>query len=211
MGVKAVYRLVILMLIGLLALSAGVSYVGWRNMREENTELELGKMRLDDQKKSLLSEKEYKQEYYRRLIFDEAFAARVIREKMGFAEPDEIIFRFEDTNPLAGDEKNTPVEAKVSTPVAAESAADKAERDGASYLRSTLLDRIFAAAKKNANDGYKKTGVEIAVANEQQKTEDSKNDAKPSPAQSPKAPPQSHPFSRIKTPSGPVPIVFRNI
>lgn len=50
MGIKAVYRLVILMLCALLAFSAAMSYVGWRNMREENTELELSRQRLAEAK-----------------------------------------------------------------------------------------------------------------------------------------------------------------
>ena len=49
MGARAVYRLIILMLAALLAFAAAAAYIGWRNMREENTELELGRMRLEEQ------------------------------------------------------------------------------------------------------------------------------------------------------------------
>lgn len=103
MGARAVYRLIILMLAALLAFAAAAAYIGWRNMREENTELELGRMRLEEQKAALEAEKAYKQEYFSRLVYDEEFAARIIREKLGFADPDEIIFRFEDSSPTASD------------------------------------------------------------------------------------------------------------
>ena len=62
MGAKAVYRLIILMLAALLAFAAAASYIGWRNMREENTELELGVFLFEEQKAALEAEKAYKHE-----------------------------------------------------------------------------------------------------------------------------------------------------
>ena len=79
MGIKAVYRLVILMLCALLAFSAAMSYVGWRNMREENTELELSRQRLAEQKKNLADEKAYKEEYFNRRILCRAQNPREAR------------------------------------------------------------------------------------------------------------------------------------
>lgn len=87
MGARAVYRLIILMLAALLAFAAAAAYIGWRNMREENTELELGRMRLEEQKAALEAEKAYKQEYFSRLLYDEEFAARIIRENSGLPTP----------------------------------------------------------------------------------------------------------------------------
>ena len=152
MGIKAVYRLVILMLCALLAFSAAMSYVGWRNMREENTELELSRQRLAEQKKNLADEKAYKEEYFNRLLYDEYFAARKIREKLGLASPDEIIFRFEDSTPTSADTD----EPSIPMPEAGEaemSAEQKAERDGASDLRKTLFERIFLTLKDSDGEG----------------------------------------------------------
>ena len=152
MGIKAVYRLVILMLCALLAFSAAMSYVGWRNMREENTELELSRQRLAEQKKNLADEKAYKEEYFNRLLYDEYFAARKIREKLGLASPDEIIFRFEDSTPTSADTDET----SIPMPEAGEaemSAEQKAERDGASDLRKTLFERIFFSLRNSGGDG----------------------------------------------------------
>lgn len=152
MGIKAVYRLVILMLCALLAFSAAMSYVGWRNMREENAELELSRQRLAEQKKNLADEKAYKEEYFNRLLYDEYFAARKIREKLGLASPDEIIFRFEDSTPTSADTD----EPSIPMPEAGEaemSAEQKAERDGASDLRKTLFERIFFSLKDSDGEG----------------------------------------------------------
>ena len=152
MGIKAVYRLVILMLCALLAFSAAMSYVGWRNMREENTELELSRQRLAEQKKNLADEKAYKEEYFNRLLYDEYFAARKIREKLGLARPDEIVFRFEDSTPTAADseESSAPILEAGEPEMSAE---QKAERDGASDLRKTLFERIFFSLRNSGGDG----------------------------------------------------------
>lgn len=152
MGIKAVYRLVILMLCALLAFSAAMSYVGWRNMREENTELELSRQRLAEQKKNLADEKAYKEEYFNRLLYDDDFAARKIREKLGLARPDEIVFRFEDSTPTAADseESSAPI---LEAGEAEMSAEQKAERDGASDLRKTLFERIFFSLRNSGGDG----------------------------------------------------------
>ena len=134
------------MLAALLAFAAAAAYIGWRNMREENTELELGRMRLEEQKAALEAEKAYKQEYFSRLLYDEEFAARIIREKLGFADPDEIIFRFEDSSPTASDMLGNAA-ADSETAPEIRTPAERAARDGATYLRATILDRIFSRAQ----------------------------------------------------------------
>lgn len=220
MGVKAVYRLIIVMLLALLVFAAGVSYVGWRNMREENTELELTLSRLDEQKKFLSDEKEYKEEYFRRLVYDEDFASRVIREKLGVVEPDEIIFRFEDDNPLASDapSKSHPLQSSAD---AEQTQSDRAERDGAAYLRSTLLERIFESVKNRKpdpssvsrqNGGRAEQGggnsASTIVLRDSPSAEKSADSA--SAAQS-ETPPSESGEGGIKIPKGPKPIIFRNI
>ncbi len=200
MGAKAVYRLIILMLAALLAFAAAASYVGWRNMREENTELELGRLRLEEQKASLAAEKAYKQEYFSRLIYDEEFAARVIREKLGFAEPDEIIFRFEDSSPPASERREGA--DSPSGAVEVRTAADRAERDGAPYLRATILDRIFSSVPDSAG-GFESGGGETSLTGYPA--------ASPPPARAESASGENAGGDGgIKIPEGPNPIIFRN-
>lgn len=216
MGVKAVYRLIIVMLLALLVFAAGVSYVGWRNMREENTELELTLSRLDEQKKFLSDEKDYKEEYFRRLVYDEDFASRVIREKLGVVEPDEIIFRFEDDNPLASDAQSKS-HLLQSSADAEQTQSDRAERDGAAYLRSTLLERIFESVKNRKpdpssvsqqNGGKAEQGGGNSASTIVLRDSPSADSA--SAAQS-ETPPAESGEGGIKIPKGPKPIIFRNI
>ncbi|OLA85839.1 MAG: hypothetical protein BHW65_02005 [Verrucomicrobia bacterium CAG:312_58_20] len=209
MGAKAVYRLIILMLAALLAFAAAASYIGWRNMREENTELELGRLRLEEQKAALEAEKAYKQEYFSRLIYDEEFAARVIREKLGFAEPDEIIFRFEDSSPTASERLGDPA-PKAATAPESQTPAERAARDGAPYLRATILDRIFSSAPAGAGgDGFETEGESTDAAPAETPAPEA-GVAAPS-ANSPAAETERGYGGEIKAPSGPNPIIFRNI
>mgnify|MGYP001781107539 CR=1 FL=1 len=230
MGIKAVYRLVILMLCALLAFSAAMSYVGWRNMREENTELELSRQRLAEQKKNLADEKAYKEEYFNRLLYDEYFAARKIREKLGLASPDEIIFRFEDSTPTSADTD----EPSIPMPEAGEaemSAEQKAERDGASDLRKTLFERIFFSLRNSGGDGDE--AEEDGEAGEDSETSDTETVAAGGGSASEITPQAERTESKsggeiadkaekrpsdkvrreggIKMPSGTKPIIFRNI
>lgn len=231
MGIKAVYRLVILMLCALLAFSAAMSYVGWRNMREENTELELSRQRLAEQKKNLADEKAYKEEYFNRLLYDDDFAARKIREKLGLARPDEIVFRFEDSTPTAADseESSAPILEAGEPEMSAE---QKAERDGASDLRKTLFERIFLSLKDSDGEGdeTRKAGE----AGEDSETSDTADNVAAGGGSASEITPQAErtesksggkiadkaekrPSDKvrreggIKMPSGTKPIIFRNI
>ena len=219
MGIKAVYRLVILMLCALLAFSAAMSYVGWRNMREENTELELSRQRLAEQKKNLADEKAYKEEYFNRLLYDEYFAARKIREKLGLASPDEIIFRFEDSTPTSADTD----EPSIPMPEAGEaemSAEQKAERDGASDLRKTLFERIFFSLRNSGGDGDEaeedgEAGEEGGGLSSEATHKVDRTENKSGGEIADKA--EKRPSAKvrreggIKMPSGTKPIIFRNI
>ena len=230
MGIKAVYRLVILMLCALLAFSAAMSYVGWRNMREENTELELSRQRLAEQKKNLADEKAYKEEYFNRLLYDEYFAARKIREKLGLASPDEIIFRFEDSTPTSADtdEPNIPMPEAGEAEMSAE---QKAERDGASDLRKTLFERIFFSLRNSGGDGDEAEedgeageeaepsvtetvaaggGSASKITPQAERTE-SKSGGEVADKAEKRPPAKARREGGIKMPSGTKPIIFRNI
>lgn len=209
MGARAVYRLIILMLAALLAFAAAAAYIGWRNMREENTELELGRMRLEEQKAALEAEKAYKQEYFSRLVYDEEFAARIIREKLGFAAPDEIIFRFEDSSPTASDMLGNAA-ADSETAPEIRTPAERAARDGATYLRATILDRIFSRAPTGSERDVFETENGGAKTPPAEVPDPETGAAEPAP-NPPAAEPRRGDSGGIKTPSGPKPIIFRNI
>ncbi len=230
MGIKAVYRLVILMLGALVAFSATVSYVGWRNMREENTELELSRQRLAEQKQNLSDEKAYKEEYFNRLLYDDDFAARKIREKLGLARPDEIVFRFEDSTPTAADseESSAPILEAGEPEMSAE---QKAERDGASDLRKTLFERIFLSLKDSDGEGDETREADEAgeeaepsvtetvaagggsaseITPQAERTE-SKSGGEVADKAEKRPPAKARREGGIKMPSGTKPIIFRNI
>ena len=230
MGIKAVYRLVILMLGARVAFSAAVSYVGWRNMREENTELELSRQRLAEQKQNLSDEKAYKEEYFNRLLYDDDFAARKIREKLGLARPDEIVFRFEDSTPTAADseESSAPILEAGEPEMSAE---QKAERDGASDLRKTLFERIFLTLKDSDGEGDETRKADEAgeeaepsvtetvaagggsaseITPQAERTE-SKSGGEVADKAEKRPPAKARREGGIKMPSGTKPIIFRNI
>ena len=176
MGEKGIYRLVILLLLGLLLGAAGVSYVGWYGMREENAELELVLQRLEQRRDSLENEKLYKEEYFSRLINDEKFASRIIREKLGLTEPDEIVFRFEDNQPLSsGNAKKMESLEGVEKSAHKLDSNERAARDGAEYLKNNLIDRLFnsmrsdVASAQKAKDAQDISGFDVGV--QQPKTE----------------------------------------
>ncbi len=39
-----------------------------------------------------------KEEYFNRILNDPEFLERIVREKLGYTRPDEMIFRFEDSS-----------------------------------------------------------------------------------------------------------------
>lgn len=80
------------------SVAAGVYfYSKWRGVTAENDELDASRQRLRAEIDTLQKEWERKNEYYNRLVSDGEFAERVIREKLGYAYPDDIVFRFKDT------------------------------------------------------------------------------------------------------------------
>lgn len=103
-----IYNAVILLLLTATVLMASLFYLKWIAVREENIERKLDESRLVYRIDALEREKAYKQEYYYRLLHDDAFAERVIREKLGFVGKDEIVFRFKDSTPVSVDTNFAP-------------------------------------------------------------------------------------------------------
>ena len=100
MGVRGIYRLMMLIMSVAIVAFAAIAYVNWVAMREENAERDMVRQKLFDHVQKLKADKEYKTQYFYRLLHDEKFAERIIREKLGFVGKDEIVFRFEDSNPV---------------------------------------------------------------------------------------------------------------
>lgn len=199
-------------------------------MREENTELELSRQRLAEQKQNLSDEKAYKEEYFNRLLYDDDFAARKIREKLGLARPDEIVFRFEDSTPTAADseESSAPILEAGEPEMSAE---QKAERDGASDLRKTLFERIFLSLKDSDGEGDETREADEAgeeaepsvtetvaagggsaseITPQAERTE-SKSGGEVADKAEKRPPAKARREGGIKMPSGTKPIIFRNI
>ncbi len=89
------YKMLLLLLTGLLAVAMGVFAVvlvdAWREVqamrgREQAYAAQLTQAR---------AEIERKQKYFDRLMNDQEFFERIVRQRLGYSRPDEIIFRFE--------------------------------------------------------------------------------------------------------------------
>ena len=94
-----IYTFIIVLLVSVSALAAAFFYSQWRGMMQENAELRASLDSLRGKAGELRKEWEFKNEYYNRLVSDDEFAERVIREKLGYAYPGDIVFRFKDSEP----------------------------------------------------------------------------------------------------------------
>ena len=94
-----IYTFIIVLLVAVSALAAVCFYSEWRGMMQENAELRASLDALKAKVETLRKEWEFKNEYYNRLVSDSEFAERVIREKLGYAYPEDIVFRFKDSEP----------------------------------------------------------------------------------------------------------------
>ena len=155
MSSRGIYR-VIMALLALATIGmAAFLYISWCGMREETEQIRMSRRLLDDQIELLDNEKEFKTEYYYRLLHDEKFAGRVIREKLGFAQADEVVFRFDDSQPANLDDnfsrrKEIGAAAPIKT-AAPETAAKK----------NSVLERLMFW-KKNAQQ--QASSVEVPKA-----------------------------------------------
>lgn len=150
MKLVSIFRLILLLL---LVCVAGISFLlfhAYMGMKEENDELRLTEEKLSYQIKKLARERDYKREYFQRLLYDEDFAARVIRQKLGFANPDEIVFRFEGSRPVGvydpyspqtPQKKNPKDEPKESDPESESSSDIIADNDEQPHSKNQLAPR----------------------------------------------------------------------
>ena len=79
-------------------------YFRWTGAMQENARLSQVRQELEKRAEELGRECDYKNRYYNKLVSDDEFASRVIREKLGYAYPDDIVFRFKDSQPVSIDD-----------------------------------------------------------------------------------------------------------
>ena len=157
MNSHAVYRLIIA---ALLMLIAGIGFVLWRGVsdaRAINDELRLDEQKLLYRLKSLAEEKAYKQEYYFRLIHDDNFADRVIRQKLGFIGQGELVFKFDDSSPVSIED---PFESRVAPRLDVKDKSDTsgmemAVKDENAPMREFVIEQVKIEPIRLPNSGVK--------------------------------------------------------
>lgn len=110
---SGLYKLFIISLTLLIITLGVLTFFAIKNERAKNAELLMDEEKLVYRKEKLSEEKAFKEEYYYRLLHDDKFADRIIRQKLGFVGQGEIVFRFEDSEPVSIDDtfesKNAPL------------------------------------------------------------------------------------------------------
>lgn len=87
--------LLILLIIVLSAVTTGLFLV-WTQTRREFANFEAKRLAAEERLTRLREEREDKEAYLRAFLSEPEFVERVIRERMGYIEPGEIVFRFEN-------------------------------------------------------------------------------------------------------------------
>ena len=149
MGTKKIFNIIIALLLLATAAMGCLLYITWIGVREENIERRLDESRLLYQLNKLSDEKKYNEEYYRRLVYDEAFAERVIREKMGYVGKNEIVFRFKDSTPVSVDTRMSPkffprLDASKPAPKLSPETLDEEVEEAEPPQNKSLLRRLFS-------------------------------------------------------------------
>lgn len=154
MGVLAVFRFLIVLLFAGFFGIAGLLFFAITGMNEENEELRTTEKKLSNQIEKLSRERDYKREYYHRLLYDEKFAERIIRQKLGFSNPDEIVFRFEESAPVR---VSDPFSPKPNAPVAAGNvpagniSAGNADAAATAETSQTFAEKTLGDAGQDSN------------------------------------------------------------
>lgn len=158
-----IYNAIIFLLLFASAAMACLFYVKWLGVREENIERRLDESRLRYNVAKLSDEKAYKEEYYYRLVHDDAFAERVIREKLGFVGKNELVFRFKDSTPVSVDTnfgrtvvrnaENRPRETDASKTEGEQPAPQaQAEEKSEPAAEKSILRKLFSSADESKKE-----------------------------------------------------------
>lgn len=88
-------RFLIVVLVALLsAVSTGLLIV-WAQTQREYANFERKHYETEGRLLALREEREYKEAYLRAFLNEPEFVERVIRERLGYVEPGDVVFRFE--------------------------------------------------------------------------------------------------------------------
>jgi len=142
-----VYRLAVLTLATALCLSTAYFAFALVGAWAENEKLLNSETALAMQIEALAKERQFKEEYYYRLLHDRRFKERLIREKLGYVGPKELVFRFDDAQ-TAPDENNTSV--SESTPNHPAAAKQGLQENGEKKANSAEASSSGAQSGANA-------------------------------------------------------------
>ncbi len=93
-------KLILLGLCGLLALICGVLTTVLVQTHREFSAFKAREAKLQDQLTEVQQQNQAREEYLNRLLSDPEFFERVVRQRLGYSKPDELVFRFEaEKNP----------------------------------------------------------------------------------------------------------------
>ena len=151
------------------AFAGACFYSQWSAMRDENEELAAALKSLYTRLENLRDDCDKKNEYYNRLVSDADFAERVIRERLGYAYPEDIVFRFKDSEPADIDDFDAP-----------ETPTPKREK--------TLLERIAAFFGFGADTPSNAASTATAANNSAPTTAGGNSDSNTAQKQKPVAP-----------------------
>ena len=87
--------LLVLLIVALSGVTTGLVLV-WTQTRREYIAFEERRIEMESRLTELKREREAKEAYLRAFINEPAFVERVIRDRMGYVEPGEIVFRFQN-------------------------------------------------------------------------------------------------------------------
>jgi cell division protein FtsB len=87
--------LLILLIVVLSGVTTGLLLV-WNQTRREFVAFEEHRIQVESQLASMKREREAKEAYLRAFLNEPEFVERVIRDRLGYVGPGEIVFRFEN-------------------------------------------------------------------------------------------------------------------
>lgn len=91
-----VSRILLLLLIVILSVVSTGLFIVWTQTRREFQHFEEERLAAEAELEKLREEREVKEAYLRSFLGEPEFVERVIRERMGYVGPDEVVFRFEN-------------------------------------------------------------------------------------------------------------------
>lgn len=184
MSTSKIYNFIMLALLLASGAMGFLLYVTWSHVREENAERRRDESKLLFQLNKLKEEKEYNTQYYQRLVHDEEFAERVIRERLGYASKDEIVFRFKDSTPLGVNTttQSQPIKLDTNTEVKSQQEPKEIvkpkdqEVQQEQVEQKSLLRRLFS---KDSNDTKVEKDITPQIRIDLSTNKDSENIKKP--------------------------------